>query len=143
MTGNDTILLVEDDENDVLIMKRALKAAGFTNPLVVLEDGQQALDYFAGVGHYADRDKFPLPALAFIDINLPLRTGLQVLEDIQGRPDLSNIVMVVLTSSNLQTDIQRAYRAGANSYVVKPPTRDKLLEVAKAFKLYWAEVNQQ
>lgn len=108
-------------------MKRALKVAGFTNPLIVLEDGQQAIDYFRGTGNYADRGKYPLPALAFIDINLPLRNGIQVLEYVQGIPELANIIMVVLTSSNLQSDLQRAYRAGANSYVVKPPTRDKLM----------------
>lgn len=143
MNGSDTILLIEDDENDVLIMRRALKAAGFINPLIVVEDGQAAIDYFAGRGRFTNREEFPLPALAFVDINLPQRTGIEVLEYVQGIRELANIILVVLTSSNLQTDLQRAYRAGANSYVVKPPTRDKLVELAKAFKLYWAEVNQQ
>jgi len=135
MIPSDTILLLEDDENDIVIMKRALKSAGLSNRLLVIEDGKAAIDYFAGKGEYADRARFPLPALVFVDINLPLRTGIAVLEFLQGMREFSDVIRIVLTSSNLQSDIQRAYRAGANSYVVKPPTPEKLVEIAGAFKL--------
>lgn len=141
MTTIETILLVEDNEDDVFLMKRALKAASIINPLQVVEDGQQAIDYLAGTGEFGDRSKYPLPAIIFLDLKLPIRLGLDVLQWIRGRAELDHIVVVVLTSSNEPSDLKEAYRLGANSYVVKPPTADQLLEMAKAFKWYWLQFN--
>jgi len=142
MTTNGTILLVEDNEDDVFLMKRALQTAGIVNPLHVVEDGQQAVDYLSGEGIFADRLSHPLPAVIFLDLKLPILLGLEVLAWIRSQPELANTVVVVLTSSNEPTDLKEAYSLGANSYVVKPPTANQLLELAKAFKWYWLEFNQ-
>ena len=142
MTTTAAILLVEDNEDDIFLMKRALKTAGIINQLCVVEDGQQATDYLEGQGDYADRETYPLPAIVFLDLKLPLKGGLQVLEWIRKQPALENLVIVVLTSSNEPSDLRAAYRLGANSYVVKPPTAGQLLDMAKAFKWYWLEFNR-
>jgi CheY-like chemotaxis protein len=142
MTTSGTILLVEDNEDDVFLMTRALKAAGIANPLQIVEDGQQAIDYLKGAGRFADRNTYPMPAIVFLDLKLPIMMGLEVLEWIRGEPGLSDIVVVVLTSSNEPSDLKAAYRLGANSYVVKPPDADQLLDMAKAFKWYWLQFNK-
>lgn len=142
MTTTGAILLVEDNEDDVFLMRRALKNAGITNPLYVVEDGQQAVDYLAGSGQYGDRALYPIPSIVFLDLKLPIKMGLEVLSWIKTRSELENVVVVVLTSSNEPSDIKEAYRLGANSYVVKPPTAAQLLDMAKAFKWYWLEFNQ-
>jgi CheY-like chemotaxis protein len=135
-------LLVEDSEDDVFLMKRALKNAGIVNPLYVAEDGQEAIDYLAGRGQYLDRAKHPLPALVFLDLKLPQIRGHDVLAWIREQPELENLVVVVLTSSSEPRDLKESYRLGANSYVVKPPTAEQLLDMAKAFKWYWLEYNE-
>jgi CheY-like chemotaxis protein len=142
MTTAAAILLVEDNEDDVFLMKRALKSAGIVNQLCVVEDGQQAVDYLAGERTYANRETYPLPAIVFLDLKLPLKNGLQVLEWIRKQSALENLVVVVLTSSNEPSDLREAYRLGANSYVVKPPTAAQLIDLAKAFKWYWLEFNR-
>jgi CheY-like chemotaxis protein len=142
MSDLQTILLVEDEEDDILIMKRALAEAGVKNPLQIVEDGETAVHYLEGVGPFADRQKYPLPAVIFLDLKLPLKSGHEVLSLIRNESRFDPIVVVVLTSSNHPTDIQRAYHLGANSYLVKPPTVDELIDLAKAFKCYWLEYNE-
>lgn len=142
MTTNRTILLVEDNEDDVFLMKRALKGARVINPLYVVEDGQEAVDYLGGTGKFADRENYPLPAVVFLDLKLPYISGHDVLAWIRGRKDLDSLVVIVLTSSNESSDLSRCYALGANSYVVKPPTPEQLEELAKAFKWYWLEYNK-
>jgi CheY-like chemotaxis protein len=142
MTTNKAILLVEDNEDDAFLMQRALKAAGIANPLFIVEDGQQAIDYLSGTGAFAERSKHPLPAIVLLDLKLPMKGGLEVLEWIRKQPELENVVVVVLTSSSEPSDLKRAYHLGANSYVTKPPTSGQLTDLAKAFKWYWLEFNR-
>ena len=142
MTTHRAILLVEDNEDDVFLMKRALKAARVTNPLYVVEDGQEAVDYLGGAGKFADRESYPLPAVVFLDLKLPLISGHDVLAWIRRQNALESVVVIVLTSSNEASDLSRSYALGANSYLVKPPTPEQLEELAKAFKWYWLEYNQ-
>jgi CheY-like chemotaxis protein len=142
MTTNRAILLVEDNEDDVFLMKRALKAAQIANPLFVVEDGQQAVDYLSGTGQFSDRQAHPFPAVVFLDLKLPMKSGLEVLEWIRAQEHLENLVVLVLTSSSEPSDLKRAYSLGANSYLVKPPTANQLLDLAKAFKWYWLEFNR-
>jgi len=123
-------------------MKRALKGARVVNPLLVVEDGQEAVDYLSGAGKFADRDQYPLPAVVFLDLKLPLISGHDVLAWIRRQRELESLVVIVLTSSNEPSDLNRCYALGANSYVVKPPTPEQLEELAKAFKWYWLEYNQ-
>jgi CheY-like chemotaxis protein len=140
-TTSRAILLVEDNEDDVFLMKRALKGARVSNPLYVVEDGQQAEDYLAGTGQYADREAYPLPAIVFLDLKLPYISGHDVLAWIRRQKDLESLVVIVLTSSNEASDLSRCYALGANSYLVKPPTPEQLEDLAKAFKWYWLEYN--
>jgi CheY-like chemotaxis protein len=142
MPANHAILLVEDNEDDVFLMKRALKEAGISNPLFVVEDGQQAVDYLSGIAQFADRERFPLPAIVFLDLKLPFKSGCEVLEWIRGQNVLRSLVVVVLTSSEEPGDLSRSYKLGANSYIVKPPTSEQLTDLAKSFKWYWLEFNR-
>ena len=142
MTTTRALMLVEDNEDDVFLMKRALRGAHVINPLVVAEDGQEAVDYLAGAGKFADRSNYPLPAVVFLDLKLPFISGHDVLKWIRQQKDLDSLVVIVLTSSNEASDLSRCYALGANSYVVKPPTPEQLEDLAKAFKWYWLEYNQ-
>ena len=133
-----SILLVEDDDDDVFLMRRALKAAAIINPLHVVEDGQEAVDYLSRAGTTTDGGAAQ-PRVIFLDLKLPVMMGLEVLAWIKSQPFLSNVAVVVLTSSNEPSDLKEAYRLGATSYMVKPPTADQLLDLAKAFKWHWLE----
>jgi CheY-like chemotaxis protein len=132
-----TILLVEDDEADVFIMKKALKQAGILNALQVVTDGQMALDYLDGEGIYSDRVEFPLPFILFLDLKLPYVHGFEVLSWIRAQPSLNSIIVIVLTGSDQEKDQQRAYALGARSYLIKPPTAEKLLAIFESLKSYW------
>lgn len=137
-----TILLVEDDPNDTFFLQYAFEQAGITEPLQVVVDGQQAIDYLAGNGPYANRSRFPFPCLVLLDLNLPVRMGLDVLRWIQPQPELRSLLVVVLTSSSDDTDVDEAYRLGARSYLLKPLSVEKRLAMAEAIKRYWLEKNQ-
>lgn len=141
-TTQGALLLVEDNEDDVFLMRRALKGAHVINPLYVVEDGQEAVDYLSGAGKFADRNRYPLPAVVFLDLKLPYMSGHDVLAWIRRQKELDGLVVIVLTSSNEASDLSRCYALGANSYVVKPPTPTQLEELAKAFKWYWLEYNR-
>ena len=141
-TTNRAILLVEDNQDDVFLMNRALRGARVVNPLYVVEDGQEAGDFLGGAGKFADRSSYPLPAVVFLDLKLPYMSGHDVLEWIRRQKDLDSLVVIVLTSSNEESDVRRCYALGANSYVVKPPTPDQLEDLANAFKSYWLQYNQ-
>jgi len=142
MATEQAILLVEDNEDDVFLMQRALQEAGVINPLHIVEDGQQAVDFLSGNGNFADRKGFSLPAVVFLDLKLPLKSGHEVLSWIRKQPNLESMVVVVLTSSEEPTDVSKSYQLGANSYLVKPPTVEQLRDLAKSFKWYWLEYNR-
>ena len=142
MSPRMPLLLVEDNEDDAFLMKRSLKTAGIEQPLFLVEDGQQAIDYLAGRGPYADRARYPLPAFIFLDLKLPFKSGHEVLAWIRNQPRLTEVIVVVLTSSNQPSDLEEAYRLGANSYVVKPPATEQLVRLALAFKHYWLDFNR-
>lgn len=131
------ILLVEDNEDDIFLMRRALKAADLLNPLLVVTDGQQAVDYLSGEGKYSDREQYPLPCLVLLDMKLPYLNGLEVIKWIRQQPPLQTLLVVFLTSSKNEMDIDHAYRFGANAFLVKPPSVEKLAEMLKALKEFW------
>src|SRR5437773_1472345 len=139
---NETLLIVEDEENDVFFLKDALRKAGILNPIQVVDDGRRALDYLSGSGKFADREAYPLPAVIFLDLKLPQINGLAVLEWIHEQLSLPPMVVVVLTASSLDEDIECAYRLGANSYVVKPSSREKLVSIVKDFGNWWFKHNE-
>ncbi len=138
-----TILLVEDDPDDVLLVQRAVKKAHMANPLQVVDNGDDAVAYLAGEGPYADRERYPLPVLVLLDLKLPRRSGLEVLAWLREQPrELRRIRVVVLTSSREASDINKAHELGANSYLVKPPTLDELIELVRTLDLYWLVLSE-
>lgn len=139
--GN-TILLVEDDPNDILLVQRAFRRSQVSSSLQIAQDGDQAVEYLLGQGIYQDRQTYPLPFLIILDLKLPRRSGFEVLQWIRETAVLKRIPVVVFTSSNENEDVNLAYDAGANSYLVKPPTSASLSELINYFQRYWLELNQ-
>jgi len=135
------LLLVEDDPNDVALIQRAFNKARVLNPIHVVNDGDQAVAYLAGEGQYADRARFPLPALMLLDLKLPRRSGHEVLAWMRQQPGLRRLPVVVLTSSSDAPDVRRAYDLGANSYLIKPVSFEGLMEMVKTLGLYWLVFN--
>jgi CheY-like chemotaxis protein len=114
------ILYVEDEVSDVLLMQFACKRAGLALPLQVVPDGNLAVAYLAGQGPFADRQKYPLPCLLLLDLNLPGLSGFDVLEWLRQQATFRDLPVVVLSGSALESDREKAMRLGANDYVVKP-----------------------
>ena len=138
---NQTILIVEDEESDVLLMRLAMKKAGVSNPIQVAANGKEALDYFQGTGKFARRADFPLPSLVLLDLKLPDVTGLEVLKWMRERLHFKPMIVIMLSSSKETRDVQAAYRWGANAYVAKPPSVEKRLVLAQAIKDFWLGQN--
>lgn len=141
--AEQTILLVEDDPNDVLLIKRAFAKANVVNPIQVATNGDEAIAYLDGQPPFADRHQYPLPVLILLDLKLPRRSGLEVLHWLRQQPLLKRLLVVVLTSSRESADINRAYDLGVNSYLVKPAAPADLLEIVKTLGLYWLIFNQK
>jgi len=142
MLKDQIILLAEDDSNDVLLIQRAFQKAGLRNILKVARDGEQAINYLSGKGIYSNREQYPLPFLLLLDLKMPGTDGFEVLEWLRNEPQLKRLLVVVLTSSNLQSDVDRAYELGANSYLVKPVSFDEMVHLIQRFEAYWSEINR-
>lgn len=142
MLSDQFILLVEDDTNDVLLIKRAFKKAGLEQVLKVVQNGEQAVAYLLGEGMYGDRQRFPLPFLMLLDLKMPGLDGFGVLQWVRGKPELKRLLIVVLTSSSFQSDVDRAYELGANSYLVKPVEFEEVVHLVRRFEAYWTEINR-
>lgn len=136
------ILLVEDNENDIIFMKRMMRVTEIHHPLKVVTDGQQAIDYLAGTESFADRVEFPLPCLVLLDLKLPRKDGLEVLKWIRQSPAHQTLVVLILSTSKEPHDIERAYRLGANAYLVKPHDVGQLAELMKSVKTFWLTFNE-
>ena len=139
---NSTLLLIEDDDNDVFLIKRAFKRTNPELPVIAINDGDAAIHYLAGTNEYGDRTQFPLPALILLDLKLPRRSGLEVLEWLRNQPGLRRIPVIALTSSQERADVDKAYEAGVNSYLVKPGTFDALAAMTRFIEGYWVKINQ-
>lgn len=140
---DETILLVEDNPRDVLLIQRAFRKANLTNPLQVVGDGEAAVLYLSGEGSYEDRDRYPLPSLILLDLKLPRKSGAEVLEWLRQQPRLKRLPVVVLTSSREYADVNKLYDLGANAYMVKPVTFDNLVEIVKTLNLHWIVFNEK
>jgi CheY-like chemotaxis protein len=136
------ILLVEDDENDVFFFERAAEKANFNCPLHIVRDGDEAVAYLQGDGAFANREQFPLPCLIVLDLNLPHKHGLEVLQWIRASAPDPTVPVVILTSSTSDVDLREAYRFGANSYLNKPSLPQGLDEMLRTFKAYWFGMNR-
>ena len=137
-----SILLVEDSSDDILLIRRAFRQANVGNPIRIVQNGDDAVAYLAGMGDYCDRSQYPLPALILLDLKLPRRHGLEVLEWLQQQPGLRRIPVLVLTSSQENQDVDRAYDLGANSYLIKPVRFEDLNKMVQVLESYWLQLNQ-
>ncbi len=136
------VLQVEDDEHDVFFLRRAFDEARVLNPLQVVYDGQEALDYLSGTGKFADRSAHPLPCLVLLDLKLPRKNGLEVLEWLRKESTLPPIPVIMFSSSAHPEDILQAYRLGANSFVVKPAGIQERAEFARALRNFWLRFHE-
>lgn len=141
MTGLSKILLVEDDPNDVELTLSALARNRLANEVVVVRDGQEALDYLFCQGGYASREGHN-PPVVLLDLKLPKVSGMEVLERIKTDPSLRTVPVVVLTSSREERDLIKSYNLGTNAYVVKPVDFQEFIEAVKQVGLFWAVINQ-
>ena len=137
-----TILHVEDDPNDVLLVNRAIKKVNSSMVVRSVGDGDQALAYLSGANGYANREEHPVPHLILLDLKMPRKSGLEVLAWIRQQASLKRMVVIIFTSSKHDHDINRAYELGANSYLVKPVGFEALQETMKQVDQYWARINQ-
>jgi two-component system response regulator len=141
MIKEQTILLVEDNDDDAELTVMAFQRAKITNPMVRARDGVEALDYLFGRGEHAGRDVSQLPAVALLDLKLPRVSGLEVLKVIREDERTRHLPIVILTSSNEDKDRLGAYDHFANSYVVKPVNYDQFVAAALQLGLYWMALN--
>lgn len=142
MTPN-VLLHVEDDPNDVLLLQRAFRKANAQLTIHAATDGDKAVAYLSGADEFADRDKYPLPTVVLLDLKMPRKSGLEVLEWIRRDAKLRRLIVIVFTSSKHDEDVNKAYEIGANSYLVKPVGFDMLVDVAKMIQQYWINTNER
>lgn len=139
MSSTFLILVAEDDENDAFILQRALNKAGISDPVRIVKDGQQAMEYLAGEDKYADRDTYPLPGLAIFDIKMPRKDGFEALQWTRRQRHLDQLPVMMLSSSGELCDIEKAYKLGANAYMVKRPQLNEMCRALKGACHYWKE----
>jgi two-component system response regulator len=137
------ILLVEDNEDDVLLTKRAFQKNNVKNELVVASDGREALDWLFAEGEHAGRDTSVQPELILLDVNMPRVGGLEVLERVRADPRTEFVPVVMLTSSKQEEDLVRSYQLGANSYVRKPVAFEAFVDAARTLGVYWLVLNER
>ena len=139
---NSTLLLVEDNAQDEMLMLRALRKANVANQIDVVRDGQQALDYLFGIGEFAHRKDAEMPVVVLLDINLPRISGLDVLAKLRETPSTRLLPVVILTSSDEDRDRLKSYESGANSFVRKPLDFHEFAESVSRLGVYWVAINE-
>jgi CheY-like chemotaxis protein len=137
MSDQAVVLLVEDIDDDAELVRRAFAKGNVVNPLQIVRTGEEALEYLTGTGRYSNRAEYPLPELLLLDLKLPGIDGFQVLRWIRQQPELKALRVVVLTSSEALSDATEAYKAGANSFLVKPIDFNDFVNVTNAIQGYW------
>ena len=136
------ILHAEDDENDVMMMQRAFRRAAIESTYSTVRDGDEAMAYLVGMGKYENRRAYPEPTLVLLDLNLPKVSGFEILKRIRTNPSLARTPVVILSSSVLDDDVQRASLLGANGYLAKTGNPNRLVEMVKAMHNYWLTFDQ-
>ena len=142
MSHRALFLLVEDDEDQVALIRRAFQKANIINPIQVVRSGEEALVYLEGAGPYVSREEFPLPKLVLLDLKMPGISGFDVLRWIRQQPALKQLRVVVLTASNEIRDVNQAYQLGANSFLIKPVDFDDFVRLSQAIQGYWMWLNK-
>jgi len=142
MPDQGVILLAEDREDDILLIRKAFEKGNLLNPLQVVKNGEEVVSYLRGEGKFSNRAEYPLPALLIVDLKMPLMDGFEVIQWVRQQPSLAALRIVVLTSSDHVRDVNSAYRLGANSFLVKPDEFQNYVETCKALKQYWLNMDQ-
>jgi CheY-like chemotaxis protein len=137
------VLLVDDDPNDVLLIRRAFSKSSFATSLHSVHDGEEAMHYLQGLEPYRDRVRYPLPCLILLDLKMPRLDGFEVLQWLRGQPKLRHLPVVVLSSSNAIVDVNRAYELGAKSCLVKTSNTSFLTRTIQTLNDYWCNVLHQ
>ncbi len=138
----EKILLVEDNPDDELLTLRAFKKNNISNEIVVARDGVEALDYLFATGAYTGRDTADTPQVVLLDLKLPRMSGLEVLRKMRSEPLTKLLPVIILTTSNEESDVLSGYELGANSYIRKPVDFTQFLEAVRQLGLYWLVLNQ-
>jgi CheY-like chemotaxis protein len=133
------ILIAEDNEDDILLIREAFEEVNMVNRIAVVRDGEEALAYLRGEGAFKES---LLPGMVLLDINMPKKTGLEVLADIKAEPRFRALPIVMLTVSEREEDILRSFEQGACSYIRKPVTFTRFITVVKEFEMYWSLVSK-
>jgi CheY-like chemotaxis protein len=138
-----TVLLVEDNPADVLLMQRGFQAESWSHiSLQILNNGDAAIAYLRGEGDYGDRQRYPIPSLILLDWNLPRRSGAEILLWLKQQPRLRRLPVIILSSSNEKGSVNRAYDLGANSYLIKPSNITRLTELLNSLNSYWLRLSE-
>lgn len=133
------ILMADDDADDRMLTRDALQESRVLNELRFVEDGEELMDYLHRKGKYADSDSSPKPGLILLDLNMPKKDGREALKEIKSDPNLRRIPVVIMTTSKAEEDVFRSYDFGASSFITKPVTFDRLVDLMKAIGEYWVE----
>jgi len=140
MSSHSPVLLAEDNPNDVLMVRRAFQDTGALNPVHAVGNGDEAIQYLAGEGKYAKRAVYPFPALFLLDLKMPVKDGLEVLQWLHEHPEIpSKLPVVVLSSTELPTETQKAYAMDIQACIVKPLNYAELREKVRILKEYWLD----
>jgi CheY-like chemotaxis protein len=136
------ILLVEDSEDNVFLVRHAMRKAGVTTPLEVVTSGEQALEYLGGSNGYSDWKQFPLPVIVLLDLKMPGMSGFDVLKWIRQRPGLKALRVAMLTSSDMPSEIKLAHDLGANIFLTKPVQLERLIQIMGTLNEHWLRQSQ-
>jgi CheY-like chemotaxis protein len=139
--GRGILLVVDDDENDVRLLRRAFSKVGIDVAMEVVHDGEEAIQYLHGDDRFQDRQMFPIPRLLLLDLKMPRANGFEVLEWVRKQAGLRRMLVVVMTNSDEPEDVDRAYDLGANSFLKKPDSFLNLIKVTQKLHEYWMETN--
>jgi CheY-like chemotaxis protein len=142
MADQALFLLVDDNANDIALIRRAFQKAKVLNPLFIAKGGEEAIAYLSGAGKYCDRAEFPLPSLVLLDLKMPGIDGFEVLRWIRAQPTLRALRVVILTGSDSMIDVNNAYQMGANSFLIKPADFERFVAVSQALAGYWLWLDQ-
>ena len=140
MTEKQNILLADDNEADLELLKMAFQWAKFNSPVHVVKNGQEAIDYLQGEGPYEDRQQYPLPTVLLLDLNMPVVDGFEVLAWLKTQPSLKRLTVIILTVSSRMEDVERSFDLGAHSFLVKPPSMDELVGMIRCLR-DWLKIN--
>jgi CheY-like chemotaxis protein len=136
------MLHIDDNEDDRFLFKRAWQHAGIHLSLVSLASGEACIDYLAGNGEYADRSMYPLPCILFLDLKMNGTSGFDVLEWVRKQPFLQHLVIILYSSSNHSSDVQRGMELGANAFVTKPVGNQRWVELLESVKNFWLRFHE-